>query len=304
MKSPEMPRLSVALVTRNRPDSLRQTLVSLQNQDVQPWEVVVSDDSSQPFARENQKIAQEFGCRYTAGPQQGLYANRNHAVSVCTGTHIRTMDDDHRFPPGHISACLDALKKDPECIWTIGEHQPGRPEFLPPTQLNVKGIGEVPENFDDCWALADGSTIFPSTVFEHGHYYFDHFKFGLTYLEFGSRLHWLGYRIRVLESTYVLHLAEESSYTDPALFISTGCFSSLAHCFMYQPTAMNRLLSIAKLFKQPVAHGQMGAQAVRTALQRFGVLRKRLRQGLAVTVHGPFNRVESAQKDAPRLVDP
>ena len=304
MKSPELPRLSVALVTRNRPDSLRQTLVSLQNQDVQPWEVVVSDDSSQPFARENRKIAHEFGCRYSTGPQQGLYANRNHAAQVCKGTHIRTMDDDHRFPPGHIRKCLDALKEDPSCIWTIGEYQPGNPNFLPPTQLNYKGIGEAPDNFENCWALADGSTIFPSTVFDQGHFYFDHFKFGLTYLEFGSRLHWMGYRIRVLDTTHILHLAEESSYTDPTIFISTSCFSSLAHCFIYQPTPTNKFLCTAKLLKQPFTHGKVGVQSIHKAFDEFSILRRKVRQGQAVSTVAQSDQFESVSKSAPSPGDP
>ena len=40
-------RLSVALVTRNRAASLERTLQSLRSQSVEPWEVVVSDDSDE-----------------------------------------------------------------------------------------------------------------------------------------------------------------------------------------------------------------------------------------------------------------
>jgi len=304
MNGIDTPRLSVALVTRNRPDSLRQTLASLRNQDVQPWEVVVSDDSAPPYARKNREIARAFECRYVAGPQKGLYANRNHAARVCEGTHIRTMDDDHRFPSNHMQKCLAALKKDPECIWTIGEYQPGSPNFYPPTQLNYKGIGERPDNFDDCWALADGSTIFPSTVFDQGHFYFEQFKFGLTYLEFGSRLHWLGYRIRVLDTTYILHLAEESSYTDPKIFISTSCFSSLAHCFIYQSTLKNNLMCAAKLLKQPLTHGKLGAQAVCTAMNKFSTLRRRVKQELGESVGAKARSFTPTDVTSSSLTDP
>ncbi|MFM6022178.1 MAG: glycosyltransferase family 2 protein, partial [Dolichospermum sp.] len=37
--------LSIALVTRNRPESLERCLKSLRSQNVQPFEVVISDDS-------------------------------------------------------------------------------------------------------------------------------------------------------------------------------------------------------------------------------------------------------------------
>ena len=97
--------LSVALVTRNRPDSLQRTLRSLRAQDLQPFEVVVSDDSEPALAGATRDVALEHGCRYLTGPQRGLYANRNAAALACQGTHVRTMDDDHEFPGGHAAAC-------------------------------------------------------------------------------------------------------------------------------------------------------------------------------------------------------
>ena len=45
-------RLSVALVTRNRPASLERTLKSLRAQSVQPWNVIISDDSDADQAAE------------------------------------------------------------------------------------------------------------------------------------------------------------------------------------------------------------------------------------------------------------
>ena len=114
-------RLSVALVTRNRPGSLRRCLESLRAQSVQPFEVVVSDDSSKEFADENRRIAAEFCCRHEEGPGRGLYANRNAAALRCAGTHMRTVDDDHTFPPDHFEQCRAAVEEDPCAVWTTGE---------------------------------------------------------------------------------------------------------------------------------------------------------------------------------------
>src|SRR3954471_12844764 len=97
--------ISVALVTRNRPDSLERTLRSLRAQETQPLEVVISDDSDPDQSAESSPVAEEHGCRYEPGPRRGLYANRNAVARLCRGTHIRTMDDDHEFPPGHWAAC-------------------------------------------------------------------------------------------------------------------------------------------------------------------------------------------------------
>src|SRR4051812_34264064 len=96
--------LSIALVTRNRPKSLERTLQSLRIQKIWPHEVVISDDSDIEAAiKQNKRLALLYACKYIKGPGRGLYANRNFAAKHCSGTHIRTMDDDHEFPENHLT---------------------------------------------------------------------------------------------------------------------------------------------------------------------------------------------------------
>jgi glycosyltransferase involved in cell wall biosynthesis len=152
-------QLSVALVTRNRPESLARTIASLRAQSVQPWEVVISDDSDERFAPDVQRIAEKWACRYVSGPQRGLYANRNHAALACHGTHVRTMDDDHEFPPGHIACCIAAIVADPDSVWVIGEFladqeiEGGAVPF--PGQLHPRGYSVAPPDPQCCWAIAE-----------------------------------------------------------------------------------------------------------------------------------------------------
>src|SRR5205823_4465666 len=115
-------RLSVAVVTRNRPSSLERTLQSLRGQSVQPFEVIVSDDSDEEHVNRVREIIAAHSCHYVRGPRRGLYANRNHVAAACTGTHVRTMDDDHEFPSEHMSRCLSAITSDPTAVWIIGEY--------------------------------------------------------------------------------------------------------------------------------------------------------------------------------------
>src|SRR5579871_6053382 len=112
-------RLSIALLTRQRPDSLRRCLASIRAQEVQPHEIVVADDSDDPSI--GSATAEEFGARHLVGPRRGLYANRNAAALACRGTHVRTMDDDHTLPAGHLALCCDAVARDPQALWTCGE---------------------------------------------------------------------------------------------------------------------------------------------------------------------------------------
>jgi glycosyltransferase involved in cell wall biosynthesis len=250
------PRISVALVTRNRPDSLLRTLRSLIQQDMQPMEVIVSDDSDEGTADEVKKIVQGHGFRYLRGPRRGLYANRNHVALACSGTHIRTMDDDHEFPAHHFQSCVDALQKDPDSVWIIGEFLPDETPGAPlcPGQLHPRGFSTAPPDSNDSWAISDGASLYPIGIFQQGIRYAEYFKFGAAYLEFGSRLHYLGYRIRFLPSTYVIHHYEANSrsFMDSESDRSSRFFATICHSYIYQPTLRNKALCSLEIIRQVV----------------------------------------------------
>ena len=268
-------RLSVALVTRNRPASLERTLKSLRSQDVQPWEIIVSDDSNADRAAEVRRIATTHDCRYIAGPRRGLYANRNFVALACQGTHIRTMDDDHEFPPDHLSECMGAIVRDPEAVWIIGEYLPteahkGAPPLCP-GQLHPRGFSVAPRNPDDCWAIADGATIYPREIFDSGVRFPEAFPFGAAYLEFGSRLHFLGYRIRQLTSTYVIHHYEQAkrSIIDPEKEQAAEFYAMLCHSFIYQRSLKNQVLSVLQIAWMILRRRDCAINALRAALPEY-----------------------------------
>lgn len=254
-------RLSVALVTRNRPESLERTLKSLRRQSVQPWEIVISDDSDlEAFTAKGQQLAAEYECRYTPGPQGGLYANRNHAALQCQGSHIRTMDDDHEFPSDHLALCMEALHSDSTSVWIIGEFLPGEDTTINmpvcPGQLFARGFSVAPKDAQRCWAISDGASIYPRFIFDHGFRYADYYKFGAAYLEFGSLLYWKGLRIRHLEKTYVIHHYDPStrSFLNAEVDLSSRFFAMFCHSYIYQATPKNKILCGIELLKQIIFH--------------------------------------------------
>jgi len=199
--------LSVALVTRNRPESLNRCLKSLRSQKFQPFEVIVSDDSDPDLVPQTEAVARQWGCHYISGPHRGLYANRNHVVKACRGTHIRTMDDDHEFPKDHFEKVQQRVKSDPSSVWIIGEFLPTDMPSFPvaaPGEIQPRGFSNIPPNADNCYAISDGASVYPKQIFEH-HSYLEVYKFGKLYLEFGARLKALGYTIRHIPDTYVVH---------------------------------------------------------------------------------------------------
>ena len=141
MDDPSEIRISVALVTCNRPESLERCLKSWRSQTISPWEIVVSDDSDATRAPQIEAIAQQYHCTYTRGPQRGLYANRNHASLSCRGTHILSGDDDHIHPPDYVETVLEVVQSDSQRIWVFTERnfvEPNAP-LVCPGELGPKG---------------------------------------------------------------------------------------------------------------------------------------------------------------------
>ena len=283
-------RISVALVTRNRPASLLRTLQSLERQDVQPWEVIVSDDSNEERRGEVREMVESRGFRYLRGPRRGLYANRNHAALACSGTHIRTMDDDHEFPEGHLRRCFEAVQSDPAAVWFIGESYPGHSwKLVCPGQLHPRGFSSSPADPDNCWSISDGATIYPAAIFQKGIRFAEYFNFGASYLEFGSRLHWLGYRMRFLASTGIIHHydPEARSFTDEEMNRSSRFFASLCHSFLYQPTLRNKVLCCLEIAREVAL--QNGHRSLRSALSAY--------QDHKRTLHGKTAAAATMQAD-------
>ncbi len=241
MTSPAEIRLSIALVTRNRPDSLRRCLQSLRAQGEQPFEIVISDDSDDraPTA----SVAAEFGARHIDGPRRGLYANRNFSALACQGTHIRTMDDDHTFPAEHFAQCLEAVRQSPESVWTCGEASflDGKAHDSTPwaIQLHPSGVGCTVTDPDDNWGIADGSTIYPRSIFDAGLRFYEGYRYGSSYLEFGALLYHRGWRSRCVRGAFIEHHADNDTLTRSA---GESClFASLCYNLRFRPNLLRAL---------------------------------------------------------------
>ena len=202
-------------MTRNRTDSLERAIKSLRGQNVQPFEIIISDDSDDEFVPQVKTISQRWNCRYISGSRRGLYANRNQAALACEGSHIRTMDDDHILPAGHLERCLIAVASDPLSIWTTGEIQFLNGKYYATAdtanQLYPSGIGGPVIDPNDSWAIADGSTIYPQHIFHEGHYMVQEFGYGSSYLEFGAYLYQRGFHSRCIPGALIEHHLNDSS---------------------------------------------------------------------------------------------
>jgi len=267
MKSIADPQISVALVTRNRADSLTRTLQSLRRQSVQPLEVVISDDSNDGIRERIERISGDFGCQYISGPRRGLYANRNHAALACCGTHIRTMDDDHEFPPEHFDVVAEAVKQSPEDIWIISERSKANDfkTLQNPSQLGPSGYGYSPCDTDDCWAIADGCTVYPKRIFGAGIRMVEEWPFGQAYLEFGARLYFeYGKKCRLVNGTHVVHHFENGLRLGEYDLIegASAVYAALAYSWRFRPHIVNKIATLRNLMLLMSKRGRRGWDAI------------------------------------------
>ncbi len=86
------PFLSVAIITLNEEENLPRTLASVR------WaeEIVVVDSGSSDRTVE---IARSFGARVIERPWPGFAAQKNFAISQCSGTWVLTLDADEELSP-------------------------------------------------------------------------------------------------------------------------------------------------------------------------------------------------------------
>jgi hypothetical protein len=185
------------------------------------------------------------------------------------------MDDDHEFPDGHMRTCMRAVARRPDAVWIIGECLPGREgtaePWLCPPQLHPRGYSTEPPPGTSMWAIADGASIYPREIFERGLRFYERFPFGASYLEWGSRLHWLGYEILHLNDTFVIHHYDPDarSFSDVRTLWAAPLFAGLCHSFIYQPTLRNRSLTLLQFPVTVVRVRAAGVRACFDAVHAF-----------------------------------
>lgn len=112
-----MPSISVSAViaTRNRPDSLRRVLRSLELQIRRPEEVIVVDASdSAEYEAELAAAHPGLEIRYFRS-RANLPAQRNLGIRNARGSHILICDDDIEPGPHYLAILIAHLERHPDC---------------------------------------------------------------------------------------------------------------------------------------------------------------------------------------------
>lgn len=87
--------ISVVIVTRNRAESLSDTLISLTKQSRQPDEVIVVDNGSKDHTKETiLSFSDSLNAKYVYEPTRGIQHARNAGLQSAAGDIIAFIDDD------------------------------------------------------------------------------------------------------------------------------------------------------------------------------------------------------------------
>jgi glycosyltransferase involved in cell wall biosynthesis len=206
-------KISIALVTRNRPDSLERWFRSMAAQTVKPYEVIVSDDSGDDYSSVIKDLTEKYGWKYIPGPKKGLYANRNHAFINSSGTHILSADDDHTHPVDFIENIIKDIHSDPSRVWIYSERNPARPDtpLICPAEINWNGMaGTMPADPQNCKAISCGGSVYPREIFDNGLRYYEGFIFGHLWYLWGVELYSKGQKISFSDHTFFFHHWEDT----------------------------------------------------------------------------------------------
>lgn len=105
--------LSVMIITKNRRNSLTQTLLSLTNQTQKPHEVIVVDSSNRKDLTLIEEF-QELNITYIYEKKKGFGVARNTAITNARGDIIATIDDDEIAAKDWCENILKAHQNDPQ----------------------------------------------------------------------------------------------------------------------------------------------------------------------------------------------
>lgn len=115
----DKPLVSIAIITYNQKDYLRECIESCLAQDYPNFEIIVADDCSTDGT---QQMLKEYSEKYPgkfvlklAEKNQGITQNSNVAHFACSGKYIAWMGGDDLMLPGKISKQVEYMEENPGC---------------------------------------------------------------------------------------------------------------------------------------------------------------------------------------------
>lgn len=140
-----IPLVSVIVRTHQRPDVLRETLVSLKNQTYSNIEIVVVEDGENQAEQMIQTEFSDININYFAtGKNVGRSRAGNLAIQKAAGKYINFLDDDDLFFADHVEVLVNVLEQSTEkAAYAVGLETAIQVNELSPYRYEVKNYQTV-----------------------------------------------------------------------------------------------------------------------------------------------------------------
>jgi glycosyltransferase involved in cell wall biosynthesis len=104
--------VSVIIPTYNRPEMLKEAVMSVLSQTYQNFEIIVVNDAGEDVKDVVNSLNSEGNIVYLQHTEnKGLPAARNTGIKVAKGKYIAYLDDDDIYYPNHIETLVEFLEK-------------------------------------------------------------------------------------------------------------------------------------------------------------------------------------------------
>jgi GT2 family glycosyltransferase len=191
---------SVAVVVPhyNRPDFVREALLSIRNQTAKPAEVLLVDDNSTPENQEKLRDLSSLATIISTPRNAGLAGARNFGAQKAKGEWLAFLDDDDCFLPDKQERQIRYLEAHPQ-VMALG----GGAKMVTPEGREEYWGGKTTRRLalkDALWytaSMAQGLMIRRDVFLELGGFesprsYLEDYEFGIRLLASGHETHFLG----------------------------------------------------------------------------------------------------------------
>ena len=135
-----MPEVSIIIPLYNKGPYINRALMSILNQTVQDFEVIVVDDGSTDNGAETVRKINDPRIRLIQQRNQGVSAARNRGVSESTTDFVAFLDADDEWMPSHLETMIRLRAKYPEA----GMYATGYKICMPDGKLRWPDFKDIP----------------------------------------------------------------------------------------------------------------------------------------------------------------
>ena len=106
--------ISAIIPVYNRETVIQRAIMSVINQTIKDWEIIIWDDGSSDNTVEKVKEINDSRIRIYSAPNRGVAGARNQAVAKAQGEWIAFLDSDDEWLPEKLEKQIEVVRKKPE----------------------------------------------------------------------------------------------------------------------------------------------------------------------------------------------